>query len=163
MFKGGTCILIVILVGCAVACWGESDETAVSLEQQIAALEAKLEAAGSISVEPFLGTWEGKRVDGTTMTLSVTAYDEVNGKVSINLFDIDGSLFAFSQGVGQALALRQLVVLVAEVNYSMVLVLRLNEDDTLINSGMLEWNAGSLAYAHDPEGKVVFHRIGVAD
>jgi len=97
------------------------------------------------------------------MTLSVTAYDEVNGKVSINLFDIDGDLYAFSQGVGQALALQQLVVLVAEVNYSMALVLRLNEDDTLVNTGMVEWNAGSLAYAHDPGGKVVFHRIGVAD
>ena len=155
--------LFAIFLGCFALCWAAGEDASASPEEQIATLEERLGSAEIISIEPFLGTWEGKRVDGTTMTLSVTAYDEVNGKVSINLFDSDGSFFAFSQGVGQALALRQLVVLVAEMSYSMVLVLRLNEDDTLINSGMLEWNAGSLAYAHDPEGRVVFHRIGVAD
>ena len=156
-------VLIVILLGCFAICWAAGEDTPASLKEQIATLEERLESAGIVSIEPFLGTWEGRRVDGTTMTLSVTAYDEFNGKASINLFDVDGDLYAFSQGVGQALALRQLVVLVAEVNYSMVLVLRLNEDDTLINTGMVEWDAGSLAYAYDPDGKVVFHRIGVAD
>jgi len=156
-------VLVAIFLGCFAICFAAGEDTPASLEEQIAALEERLESAGIISIEPFLGTWEGKRVDGTTMTLSVSAYDEVNGKVSINLFDIDGELYAFSQGVGQALALQQLVVLIAEVNYSMALVLRLNEDDTLVNTGMVEWDAGSLAYAHDPGGKVVFHRIGVAD
>ena len=155
-------VLCAIILGCfAISCVAGEDISA-SLEEQIATLGERLESAEIVSVEPFLGTWEGKRVDGTTMTLSMTAYDEVNAKVSINLFDIDGELYAFSQGVGQALALRQLVVLVAEMNYSMVLVLRLNEDDTLVNTGMVEWDAGSLAYAHDPVGKVEFHRIGVA-
>lgn len=156
-------ILVAILLGCFANCWAAGEDTPASLEEQIATLEERLESARIVSIEPFLGTWEGKRVDGTTMTLSVTAYDEVNGKVSINLFDVDGDLYAFSQAVGQALALRQLIVLLAEANYSMVLVLRLNEDDTLVNTGMVEWDAGSLAYAHDPGGKVVFHRIGVAD
>ena len=150
-------VLCAILWGSFAIGWAAGEEA------RIAALEESLEAAGIVSIEPFLGTWEGRRVDGTTMTLSLTAHDEANAKVSINLFDVDGNLVAFSQGVGQALALRQLVILVAEMNYSMVLVLRLGEDDALINSGMLEWNAGSLAYAHDPEGKVVYHRIGVAE
>jgi len=156
-------VLVAIFLGCFAICWAAGEDTPASREEQIATLEERLESAGIVSIEPFLGTWEGKRVDGTTMTLSVTAYDEFNGKVSINLFDVDGDLYAFSQGAGQALALRQLAVLVAELNYSMVLLLRLNEDDTLVNTGMVEWNAGSLSYAHDPEGKVVFHRIGVAD
>ncbi len=43
------------------ACWGESDTKMARLEEQVAALEEKLEAAGSISIEPFLGTWEGQR------------------------------------------------------------------------------------------------------
>jgi hypothetical protein len=162
MKKAGFVVFGIILGCFAISC-AAGEDTPASQEEQIAALEERLESAGIVSIEPFLGTWEGKRVDGTTMTLSMTAYDEVNGKVSINLFDVDGDLYAFSQGVGQALALRQLVVLVAEANYSMVLVLRLNEDDTLVNTGMVEWDAGSLAYAHDPGGKVVFHRIGVAD
>jgi len=95
-------VLVAIFLGCFAICFAAGEDTPASLEEQIAALEERLESAGIISIEPFLGTWEGKRVDGTTMTLSVSAYDEVNGKVSINLFDIDGELYAFSQGVGQA-------------------------------------------------------------
>jgi len=161
--KKAECVVFAIIVGCFAIYCTAGEDTPTNPEEQIAALEEKLESAGIVSVEPFLGTWEGKRVDGTTMTLSMTAYDEVNSKVSINLFDADGNLYAFSQGVGQALALRQLVVLIAEANYSMVLVLRLNDDNTLINTGMVEWEAGSFAYAHDPVGKVVFHRTGAAD
>jgi len=163
MFKRGACILTAILVGCAVACWGESGETAVSLEEQVVALEKKLEAAGSISIEPFLGTWEGQRADGSTVTLLVSAYDEAHADIRIDIYDVDGELYATSPGIAQALPLGHMFILLAETDYSMVWVLGLQDDGSLRDTGMVEWDAGALAYAHDPEGTVVLNRTEAAD
>lgn len=163
MYKRGVWILVVILIGCAVACWGESDETAVSLEEQVAALEEKLETAGSISISPFLGTWEGQRADGSTMTLSVSAYDEAHGDIRIDIYDVDGELYATSPGIAQALPLGHMFILLAETDYAMVWVLGLQDDGSLLDTGMVEWDAGTLAYAHDPKGTVVLNRTEAAD
>ena len=163
MFKGGVCILIAVLVGCAVACWGESDQMAVSLEERVAILEEKLEAAGSANIDPFLGTWEGQRADGTTMTLSLSAYDEAHADIRIDIYDVDGELYATSPGIAQALPLGHMFILLAETDYAMVWVLGLQDDGTLRDTGMVEWDAGTLAYAHDPAGTVVFQRAQGTD
>ncbi len=162
MYKRGVWILVVILVGCAVACWGESNETAASLEEQVATLEEKLEGAKTISIEPFLGTWEGQREDGTTVTLSVSAYDEAHAKIRIDIYNADGELYATSPGIAQALPLGHMFILLAETDYSMVWVLGLQDNGTLRDTGMVEWDAGALAYAHDPEGTVVLYKADSA-
>jgi len=146
-----------------VACWGESDETTASLEEQVATLVEKLEAAGSISIEPFLGTWEGQRADGTTMTLSVSAYDEAHARIRIAIYDVDGELYATSPSIAQALPLGHMLILLAETDYAMVWVLGLQEDGSLRDTGMVEWDASTHAYAHDPAGTVVFQRAQRTD